>query len=213
MVFRRKSLESGEKPTRGFWYNVLDVLLNVVIIVGVVAVVRTFLASPFQVEGNSMVPALEDKQYIIIDKISYWIGSPARGDVVVFRPPDDNSKYYVKRVTGIPGDTVVIREGKVYLEEEDTLTELAETFLDDRNRDHTFVTPVGAGDRSEVSFEIPDGHYFLLGDNRQGSLDSRSFRDEGGEPMPYVQQRRITGRVWLVALPITKSHALERPEY
>src|SRR3989344_313911 len=150
----------------GFWYNVFDVLLNVIIIVAVVAIIRTFVVSPFEVEGNSMLPALEDNEYIIINKIGYIVGEPKRGDVVVFRPPDDIRKYYVKRIIGLPGDEIVIREGKVYLVKEGQETVLAEGYLDDRNRDHTFRAPVGAGDTTKESYTVPAEHYFLLGDNR-----------------------------------------------
>ena len=197
----------------GFWYNVFDVLLNVVIIVAVVAVIRTFVVSPFEVEGNSMIPTLEDNEYIIINKIGYIVGEPKRGDVVVFRPPDDARKYYVKRIIGLPGDEVVIRGGKVFLLKDGREVELEETYLDERNRNHTFRAPVGTGDKTEERYTVPAEHYFLLGDNRQGSLDSRSFHTPDGEVQPYVLSDKIAGRVWLVALPITKSHALESPEY
>jgi signal peptidase I len=200
---------------RTFLYNVFDVLLNVVIIVAVVAVIRTFIVSPFEVEGSSMVPTLEDNQYIIINKFGYLLGEPGRGDVVVFRPPTDSRKYYVKRVIGLPGEEVIIRDGRVYVVYEDREEEviLPEGYLDERNAGRTFRAPVGTGDRTAESFRIPDEQYFLLGDNRQGSLDSRSFRSAEGQPTPYVKRENIAGRVWLVALPITKSHALQTPEY
>ena len=100
---------------RSLLWHLLDVALNIVIIVGIVAGIRTFLVSPFQVEGDSMVDTLEHKEYIIINKLAYILGDPARGDVVVFRPPSDHKKHYVKRIIGIPGDEVIIRGGKVYL--------------------------------------------------------------------------------------------------
>lgn len=217
----RKAKLGQEKPQRGILYNVIDVLLNVVIIVAIVAVIRTFVVSPFEVEGNSMVPTLEDNQYIIINKLGYFLGStlgmesklPGRGDVVVFRPPSDGRKYYVKRIIGLPGDEIIIRNGRVFIASESGEQELNEAYLDDRNRDHTFRAPVGNGDRAEERYAIPKDKYFLLGDNRQGSLDSRSFRNASGEPTPYVPEDNIAGRVWFVALPITKSHALETPEY
>lgn len=197
----------------GFLYNVLDVLLNVVIIVAVVALIRTFVVSPFEVEGTSMVPTLEDNQYIIINKIGYFLGEPERGDVVVFRPPEDEGKYYVKRIIGLPGDEVVIRSGNVHIVREGKEIALTEDYLDERSRQHTFRAPVGTGDQSEERYSVPPEQYFLLGDNRQGSLDSRSFQNARGEPMPYVLRKKVAGRVWFIALPITKSHALETPEY
>ena len=200
----------------GFWYHLLDVIFNIVVIVAIVAGIRTFLVSPFQVEGNSMVDTLTDKEYIIINKFAYLAGTPQRGDVVVFRPPSDHDKYYVKRVIGLPGDEVIIKEGYVYLRKsgEKELRKLNEAeYLNTRNAGKTYRHPPSSGDTVEVSYKVPDNSYFLLGDNRQGSLDSRSFTDESGRQIPFVAREEIKGRVWFIALPLTKIHALEPPEY
>lgn len=200
---------------RSLWFHLFDVALNIAIILAIVGFIRTFLVSPFQVEGNSMVSTLEHKQYIIINKLAYHIGEPKRGDVVVFKPPTDPSKHYVKRVIGVPGDTVTIRDGTVYLDtpELTSAIELPENYLNERNDGRTFRHPPSSADMSEVSYNVPDGGYFLMGDNRQGSLDSRSFMTADNTPMPFVKQHDIKGRVWFVALPITKIHALEMPNY
>ncbi len=200
---------------RGFWYHLLDVLFNVAVIIAIVAGIRTFLVSPFQVEGNSMIETLTDKEYIIINKFAYLVGTPQRGDIVVFRPPSDAKKYYVKRVIGMPGDQIVLKEGFVYVKAggEGQLTKLDEsTYLTSRNRGHTYRHPPSSGDTSPVTYTVPENQYFLLGDNRQGSLDSRSFMVEG-KAAPYVTTNDIKGRVWFVALPITKIQALEAPAY
>lgn len=198
---------------RNLWYHLFDVLLNVGLIVLIVAGIRTFLVSPFQVEGNSMVSTLEDNEYIIINKLAYYIGSPERGDIVVFHPPNEVDKFYVKRIIGLPGEEVALRDGNVYLQTpsgEEKISE--EVYLDERNIGKTFRHPPGSGNQTEVRYLVPEGHYFVLGDNRQGSLDSRSFRDEEGEK-PFITEDAIKGRVWFVALPITKIHALAVPEY
>src|SRR3989338_9309614 len=96
---------------RSLLFHVFDVTLNIVIIVAIVGIIRTFVVSPFQIEGNSMVDTLEHKEYIVINKFRYLFGTPNRGDIVVFIPPTDDSKYYVKRVLGLPGDTIIIRDG------------------------------------------------------------------------------------------------------
>ena len=201
---------------RGFWFHLLDVAFNIIVIVAIVVGVRMFLVAPFQVEGGSMDNTLADKEYIIINKLAYIIGQPQRGDVVVFRPPNDHEKYYVKRVIGLPGDEVIIKDGSVFLQKsgEKEVRKLEEAeYLNQRNLGHTYRHPPQSGDLSPVSYEVPEGSYFLLGDNRQGSLDSRSFVSENGEQIPFVEEEEIKGRVWFIALPITKIHALEAPEY
>ena len=199
---------------RGFWFHVLDVVFNIVVIVAIVAGIRTFLVSPFQVEGNSMVSTLEDREYIVINKLAYILGDPDRGDIVVFRPPNEPKKFYVKRIIGIPGDVVEIRNGKVYVRTADgePAQELPEPYLDERNAGSTFRHPPNSGDTTPTTYKIPQGHFFLLGDNRQGSHDSRSFTMDG-EPHPFVPDESIKGRVWFVALPITKIHAFSSPQY
>lgn len=199
----------------GLLFHLFDVGFNIVIIVAIVGTIRTFLVSPFQVEGNSMIPTLEHREYIIINKLAYRIGEPARGDVVVLRPPTDPKKPYVKRIIGIPGDTVIIEGGNVYVQSKKSGEEvlLKEPYLSDKNAGHTFQAPPSGGNTDAIRYDVPDGQYFLLGDNRQGSLDSRSFRDGVGDDAPFVPEKSLLGRVWVIALPISKIHALETPEY
>ncbi len=200
---------------RGFAYYIIDIILNLAIIAGVVFVVRTFVVSPFQIDGNSMVDTLENRQYIVINKFRYLFRKPSRGEVVVFRPPVAEEKYYVKRVIGIPGDTVVIRDGLVFIR--DPLTKknmkLEEPYLNEHNAGKTYKAPVNGGDTSEVVFNVPEGQYFLLGDNRQGSQDSRSFAASSHNATSFVPRSNIKGSVWFVALPISKIHALEPAVY
>ncbi len=203
---------------RSILFHVLDVTLNIVIIVAIVGIIRTFIVSPFQIEGNSMVDTLEHKEYIVINKFRYLFGSPQRGDIVVFRPPTDQNKYYVKRVIGLPGDTIVIRDGDVFVREGNKRdVELNETYLSATNQGKTYRFNsnggISAGDTSEEIFEVSQGQYFVLGDNRQGSLDSRSFSYLGTHQSAFVPQKNIKGSVWFVALPVTKIHAFEVPEY
>lgn len=199
---------------RSLWFHLFDVILNIVIIVAIVAVIRTFVVSPFQIEGNSMVDTLEHKEYIVINKFRYLFTTPKRGDIVVFRPPSDVSKYYVKRVIGLPGETVVIRDGNVYIRDPDLGdVKLDEPYLNAGNQGHTFRYPVNSGDRTEEVYKVTPDQYFLLGDNRLASLDSRSFAHSGGHFAAYVPENNIKGSVWFVALPITRIHAFEAPQY
>ncbi|PIR53844.1 signal peptidase I [Candidatus Peregrinibacteria bacterium CG10_big_fil_rev_8_21_14_0_10_42_8] len=204
---------SAKKHT--LWFHLFDVLLNIVIIVAIVATIRTFLISPFQVEGKSMMSTLEHEEYIVINKLAYYLGSPNRGDVVVFRPPNNPKRPYVKRVIGLPGDEVIISGGFVSIrpagsEEE---IDLDERYLNDKNAGKTYRSPPSAGNTDEIRYRVPEGKYFLLGDNRVASLDSRSFRDANDESIPFVDEDSILGRVWVVALPLSKVHAIEHPSY
>ena len=207
--------DTAPKKKRGTLFHLFDVALNIVIILAIVGVIRTFLVSPFQVEGHSMDTTLADQEYIIINKFSYFIDEPNRGDIVVFRPPTDPRKHYVKRIIGLPGETIIIRDGFVYIkrDKEGGEIRLPEPYLDPRNLGHTYKHPPGSGNTEEVVYEVPTNEFFLLGDNRMGSLDSRSFTGAGNTSMPYVDKENIKGRVWFVALPITKIHAFEPPLY
>ena len=199
---------------RSLWFHLFDVTINIVIIVAIVAIIRTFIVSPFQIEGSSMIDTLENKEYIVINKFRYLFNAPTRGDIVVFRPPTDMAKYYVKRVIGMPGDTMVVRDGYVFLRDPNKGDiKLEEPYLASINAAKTYRYPVNSGDTSEEVFTVPSGQYFLLGDNRQGSLDSRSFGHLGTKETAYVPQPNIKGSVWFVALPITKIHAFEVPNY
>ncbi len=198
------------------WFHLSDVVLNIVIIVGVVMLIRTFLVSPFQVKGNSMVSTLEDGEYIIINKLAYFLDEPQRGDIAVLVPPNEERRHYVKRIIGVPGDTVMIRNGKVYLQTEgqEEYIELSEPYLNERNADHTFNHPTGNGNsESPAIYEVPEGSYFVLGDNRQGSSDSRSFKDLEGNDQPFVEGSRVKGRVWFILLPLSKIQAFAAPKY
>jgi signal peptidase I len=198
---------------RSLLFHLFDVTLNIVIIVAIVAIIRTFVVSPFQIEGNSMVDTLEHKEYIVINKFRYFFRDPQRGDIVVFRPPTDPTKYYVKRVIGLPGETVVIKDGNVYIDENGKDVKLDEPYLSSINAGKTYRYPVQSGDTTAEEFKVPEDQYFLLGDNRQGSLDSRSFSHVDSTHTAYVPQNNIKGSVWFVALPITKIHAFEAPKY
>ena len=199
---------------RGVLFHIIDITLNIVIIVAIVAIIRTFVVSPFKIEGSSMTATLENNEYIVINKFRYLFQNPSRGDIVVFRPPSEVGKYYVKRVIGLPGDTIIIRDGNVYLREKDKGdVKLDEPYLNAINSGHTYKFPINMNDTSAETFTVPEGQYFVLGDNRGGSLDSRSFAHIDSNQTAYIPRKNIKGSVWFVALPIPKIHAIEPPTY
>ena len=130
------------------------VVLALVIFVMVRVVVQNHI-----VEGVSMEPSVHDGQVIMVSKMAYWFETPQRGDIVVFHFPRNRDQDFIKRVIGLPGDTIEIREGETYIDG----YPLDESFLE--------VRPSS----SLPSRQIPQGHYFVMGDNRNNSYDSRAW--------------------------------------
>ncbi|MFA5021709.1 MAG: signal peptidase I [Patescibacteria group bacterium] len=143
-----------------------EVFKVVVISLAIIVPVRYFLIKPFYVKGASMEPSFFDHEYLIINEIGYRLGEPERGDVVVFRYPFDTSQFFIKRVIGLPGEKVRVGDGQVFifnakypngmLLEEDYLAE-------------------GTLTLGDVEVTLKSDEYYLLGDNRLHSLDSRAF--------------------------------------
>jgi signal peptidase I len=169
------------------WKGLLkDLFTLTLLIVLVVIPIRAFIVSPFVVDGESMHPTFENLDYLIINEFIYYFKKPARGDVVVFRYPDNPSIFYIKRIIGLPGETVSIQRGVV------TVTtasgerfSLTEPYI--KNEDATYTKSVSL---------VPD-EYFVMGDNRPNSSDSRVW---GALP-----RKNIIGRVDLRLLPIRES--------
>jgi len=146
-------------PARG---NGLGLWLRDIVISAAVSVlIITFLYQPVRVEGTSMLPRLEDHDRLFINKFVYRISSIHRGDVVVFHYPRDPEKSYIKRVIGLPGDRIYIDRGRVYLNGKP----LRETYVPEEFRDS----------RSMADLVVPDDAYFMMGDHRSISSDSREF--------------------------------------
>lgn len=207
-------------------YFFADLLLNIVVIVILVYGVRTYLISPFQVFGPSMCNTLNEiksrcqdgfGEYLIVNKIGYRYGTPTRGDIIVFRPPHNTEDYYIKRVIGLPGEKVKLQNGKVYIfnKENKSGFELPETYLSPENKGQTY--PLNA--QMVMSYEVPEGKYFVMGDNRKKSTDSRTcFRGPGdrecNDPANYfLAADRIEGKAWLVLWPFNKIRHLSMPDY
>lgn len=135
--------------------------------------VRAFIFQPFLVHGASMEPNFHNGDYLIIDEISYRFQDPERYEVVVFRYPNDPSQRYIKRVVGLPGETVEVQDGKVIIDEDQYLA--------------------GENTQGSLKVQLGDNEYFVLGDNRQFSSDSRIW---GSLP-----RKDIIGRVFLRVFP------------
>ncbi len=153
--------EEEEKPQsakQSFWELVRFALIALAIVVPI----RIFIIQPFQVSGASMVPTFEDKNYLMIDKISYRLSEPKRNDVVIFKYPKDPTKFFIKRIIGLPNETVDIKGGVV------TITN--EKHKDGFKLNEPYVKNISS---NTIHFELKGDEYFVMGDNRSGSSDSR----------------------------------------
>ena len=155
-----------------------DILLSLLIATAVVV----FLYQPVKVEGTSMLPQLVDEQRIFVNKFVYRLDSIERGDVVVFKLPDDPSRSYIKRVVGLPGETVEVRRGLVY--------------VDGRFIDEEHVPPSYRDYTSYPSVTVPPDEYYVLGDHRNTSKDSRAWGT--------VSRTYITGKAVFAYWPIER---------
>ena len=163
-----------------------DLFILALLIIVVVIPIRLFVISPFVVDGESMYPTFHNMDYLIVDEIVYDFAKPQRGDVIVFRYPDDPAIFYIKRVIGLPGETVAINHGIVTITETNgSKLTLKEPYV--VNEDTTYTNSVTLGPKQ----------YFVMGDNRPNSSDSRVWG-----PVP---RHDIIGRVDARLLPV--SHA------
>lgn len=153
--------------------------------IGLALLIQAFVVRPFIVSGNSMDPNIKNGQYLIIDEVSYRLREPARGDVIVFKAPPEPTKYYVKRIIGVPGDTVTLDGTKI------TITNTAHP--DGLVLDESYLTHT---QKDVLTVKVPADSYFVMGDNRSGSYDSRSWG--------MLPESNIRGRALLRLLPLSE---------
>ena len=172
-------------------------LIKVVVLAGVtIILVRHFLFKPFYVQGASMVPNFSEKDYLIIDELSYRWRDPERGEVIVFRYPDNPKEFFLKRIVGLPGEGVKIAEGQViiYNNEHPEGVIVKEQYLPKN------LLTVG-----ERTLRLGPDDFFVLGDNRPNSFDSRRFGP--------IARQAIVGRAWLRGWPLGKIEIFKAPDF
>ncbi len=161
-------------------YIFLDIIQTVVMALAVFVVVYLFVFQPNQVKGSSMVPTLEDGEYVLTDKLTYrWVRGPERGDIVVFEAPENEKYDFIKRIIGLPGDVITLKDGRVYVNNE---------LLPEEYLPPTTQTASGAFLKNNQPYIIPEGGYIVMGDNRRFSSDSREWG-----PVPTDH---LIGRAW-----------------
>ena len=176
----------------------LDIIETVVIALSIFLIVYLFLMQPHQVNGQSMVPTFQDKEYLLTDKVTYKRRAPERGEVVVFHAPDGAGCPqgagcdFIKRIIGVPGDQIEVKNGNIYLNGQ----LLEEPFLPD-----SYVTDAGAYSRGRL-INLGQGEYFVVGDNRSHSSDSRAWGP--------IQYSDIVGRVFFRYWPLQKTGLIEQ---
>jgi len=149
---------------RKFFWSLFEVVETVAIAVIAVILVRTFIAQPFLVSGSSMEPNFKDGDYLLVDELSYRFREPARGEVIVFKYPGDHKAYYIKRIIGLPGERVVVKDDVV-------------TVYDINGEKIVLNEPYisGMSVPKNVDETLAQNEYFVMGDNRDFSYDSRSW--------------------------------------
>ncbi len=167
------------------------------IALAIILPLRYLVFSPFIVKGESMEPNYRDGEYLIVDEISYQLHDPKRGDVIVFHYPKDTTQYYIKRIIGLPHETVRVDAGQIFIQKPGAAdaARLTETQYLDKDLET-------AGD---LSVTLGDDEYFVLGDNRGASSDSRVWG--------VLNKKFIVGRSWLRALPVDRFGVFHAPAY
>ncbi len=213
-------IKNGAKETNSLLSALIEILSffwdigkTLIIVIAVAFVIRFYLVQPFYVEGQSMEPNFTDGEYLLIDEISYHFRPPARGDVVVFKPPTYTYQNYIKRIIALPLEKIEFKDNKVLIINEDYPEgkKLQEDYL-----------PGDIINTGEEGPKLNDREFFVLGDNRSQSSDSRAFGP--------LSQKNIIGRVWFyiktekwkelelfgikIKVPkISKIGMIKRPEY
>lgn len=194
------NLEVENNPTKDFMYFVFDLLKTGVVVFIIAFCLRYFAVQPFIVDGESMMPDYVNNEYLLAEKVSYLIGQPQRGDVVVFRYPGNPNVSYIKRIIGLPGETVEIANNIVTIinSNHPDGTKINETYL-------LSTTLTLTNDPGVFKKTLSTDEYFVMGDNRQHSSDSREWG--------ILPKANIIGRAWFTIVPSEKFGVQKRITY
>lgn len=189
---RGSGLWSGLVAVALFVWDFVKVLLIALVII---IPIRYFVFQPFIVSGSSMEPNFTNRQYLIIDEMTFYFKQPQRGQVVVIRYPKDPKQFFIKRVIGLPGEEVKIENGKVYIINPLTkeTTELNESYLPNQGLTYPHYEAVIGGKKT---LTLGEDEYFVLGDNRLASSDSRDWG--------VVPRKDLIGKVFIRVLPFSQ---------
>jgi signal peptidase I len=167
-----------------------------IVSLAIIIPIRYFLIQPFFVQGASMEPNYQDGEYLIIDEISYRLREPERGEVIVFKYPQNPSEFFIKRIIGLPGETIKIQNSTIIIENKANPQGIV---LDEGS----YLKNVPSMGQETVT--LKQDEFFVLGDNRSASFDSRRW---GSLP-----RNDIIGKVWIKAWPVAQAGLAKTPEY
>lgn len=175
--------------------GLFDFLQGIVAIAAVMVMIYLFVMSPQEVSGHSMEPNFQNGDYILTNKIAYKMGDPKRGDIVIFKSPSNKDIDYIKRVIGLPGETVMLKSQHYYINGQ---------LLDEK---YEYNKPVYGGSflQEGVEITVPAEYYFVSGDNRPGSSDSREFGP--------ISKFDFIGKAFLRYWPVANAGLIPEPKY
>ncbi|MDD4321071.1 MAG: signal peptidase I [Acidaminococcaceae bacterium] len=177
---------TNQKETSSWQDTVSDWMISIIVAVVLAFCIRTFIVEPYLVSGTSMVPTLQNRERLLVNKFIYFVGEPKKGEIVVFKYPSDTTRDFIKRVIATGGDTIEMVDGKVFVNG----TQLKEPYIKE---------PFHSNYRKVV---VPKGHIFVMGDNRNNSEDSR-FNDVG-----FVPDNLIKGKASVIFWPFANWRSL-----
>lgn len=180
---------------RSIFSFLLDTVQTFLLLASFFLVMYIFFFRPFEVSGQSMYPTFYDKEYVLTDLITIKFSELKRADVVVFVSPVEKDKDYIKRIIGVPGDSVFIKDGDVYVNNE-KLNENVYLKPEVKTNNGSFL-------RDEQTVVVPKNQYFVLGDNRPHSADSRQWG--------FIKKQDIIGKSFFVYWPITRLRGVANP--
>ena len=199
---------SEATPARRGLGCLLEIVETLVLTLVIYLLIHNFIAQPFEVEQRSMIPTIFENEYVLIDKLTPRFNDYDRGDIVVFQPPpgyEQGGVPFIKRVIGLPGDTVTLDNGRVYVTPPGgARTQLAEAYLI-RDTSGRPVPTQPKDAEGTAQWTVPDAQYFVMGDNRQQSQDSRFFGP--------IDRELIVGRAWMRYFPLDRIGFMDRPDY
>jgi len=193
-LIEQEKTESKKGTVVSAFVSFFNFLKTVVLVVAIALVIRIFIVQPFVVEGQSMEPSFNNADYLITEKVSFRFREPERGEIIIFHPPDSPSVNYIKRIIGLPGETIEIKDGTISINGE----RISENYL---------FSPedIKAVSRDGLKVNLGQNQFFVMGDNRNHSRDSREIG--------AISKDEIVSRVWFRLLPIKDAKAFAALNY